>query len=115
MTIKVIDTVIHFLCPHCGEFTCDEDSHITDGLDCGTMVECPRCGGGVVIDVRTPEERKRAFQDTGAIESLRELEGATYAFALAATVKMNKNIEEMPRLVQALAKARAILQPEVGQ
>lgn len=113
--IKVTDTVISFLCPHCGEFVCDEDAHASDGLDCGTTLQCPKCDEPAVVDVRTPEERKRAFQDTGAVDALRELESAAYAFTMAATVELNRTTDEFPRLVQALAGARAILQPEVEQ
>lgn len=124
MTIRVIDTMrhrrdvgtaIHFVCPHCGCLVCDEDAHATDGLDCGTTVKCPECGQQAVVDIRTPEERTRAFQDTGAVDALRELESATYAFAMAATVELNRTTDEFPPLVQALAGARTILQPEVEQ
>lgn len=55
---------MRFVCAHCGDFSDDPDVEM---LDSGTTMTCEACGKETIVDLSTPEYRKKLFEDAGLL------------------------------------------------
>ena len=55
-----MNNYLPYICAACGEIV-EVPLAAVEPLDSGTTMTCPRCGGDTIVDLSTPEERRRKY------------------------------------------------------